>query len=103
MIFKVLRVFVCFFIEEYVCVDYLSPQKEPEYSSSYRNFEDTSFYELSGISIPEILLNILYCYGFVQGKKSTLILTCRSKLVSYYLSKSLVVLDQDYQTLNNFS
>ena len=36
-----------------------------------------------------------------QYKNSILILTCRSKLVSYYLSKCFVILEQDYQSLKN--
>ena len=70
-----------------MCVDYLSIQIEPEFSSSHRGFEDTSFDELSGIGIPDILLNVVLCYGFVKGYNSTLILTCRINLVSYNLSK----------------
>ena len=57
-IFKVLSIFVYCFIEKYVCVDYLSLQIEPKLSLLHRKFEDTSFDKLSGIYIPEILLNI---------------------------------------------
>ena len=46
VIFKVLGVVVYEFIEKYVCVDYLSLQREPKLSSSPRGFEDTSFDEL---------------------------------------------------------
>ena len=49
----------------------------------------------------EILLNIVYCYGFVQDENLTLLLTRRRKLVSYYLSKGFVVLDWDYRSLKN--
>ena len=63
--------------------------------------EDTSFDELSGIVIPEILLNIVFCYDFVQDNKSTLILACRIKLVLYYLYKYFVILEQDSLALKN--
>ena len=82
IIFKVLCVVVYFVIEKN-CVDYLGLQRKTKLSSSHRNFEDNSFEELSVIGIPEILFNIVSCYGFFQDKNSTLIFTCRSKLVSY--------------------
>ena len=41
------------------------------------------------------------CYVFFQYKNSTLIVACRSKLESYYLSKGFVVLGQASQDLNN--
>ena len=62
--FMVLGVVVYCFIEKYVCVDYLILQREPKLSASHKKIEDTSFEELSGIVIPEILLNILSCCGF---------------------------------------
>ena len=100
-IFKVLGVVVYCFFDKYVCIDYLSLQRESKFSLPHRKFEDTSFDEISGIGTPENLLNIVSCYGFVQYEISTLILTCRRKLVSYYLSKGLVILNQYYQSLKN--
>ena len=41
------------------------------------------------------------CYGFVQYENSKLILTCRIKLVSYYLSKGFVIIDRDSQVPKN--
>ena len=68
---------------------------------SHRIFEDTSFGEILGIGIPEFLLNIFSCYGFIQDEKLTLILTYRSKLVSYYLPKGFAIIQQASQALNN--
>ena len=84
-----------------MCVDYFSLQREIKLSSSHRGFEYTSFDELSGICIPANLLNVVSCYGFVQDKNPTLILTCRSKLVSYCLSKGFLILWQALKTLKN--
>ena len=47
------------------------------------------------------LIKIVSFYGFVQGKNPLLIFTCRSKVVSYYLSKCSVVLNQYSQALKN--
>ena len=54
------------------------------------------------IGIPEILLNIVSCYGFIQDKNSTLLLTCRIKLVSHYLSRGFLIIEQASQALKNF-
>ena len=65
-------------------------------------FEDTSFDELLVIRITELLINILSCYDFVQDDNLKMILACRSKLVSYYLSKGFVIIDHESQDLKNF-
>ena len=96
-----LGVVVYCFLEKYVCVDYFCLQTEQKILLPHKGFEDTSFYELSVISIPERLLNIVSCCGFVKDNNPTLVLTCRSKVVSYYLSKVFVMLDQDSQAPNN--
>ena len=41
------------------------------------------------------------CYSFVWDNNSTLILTCRSKLVSYYLSEVFFMLDRYSKSLNS--
>ena len=69
LIIKVLGVVVYFLIETFVCVDHLSLQKKPKWSSSHIRFEDNSFDEISGIDIPEILFNIVSCYFFVLEDK----------------------------------
>ena len=83
LIFEVLGVVVYFFIDKYVCIDYLFIQREEKLPSLYARFEDTSFNNLSGIGIPVILLNIFLCYGYIHDNDSTHILTCRIKLASY--------------------
>ena len=81
-IFNILGVVVYCFLEKYVCIDYLCLQKKRNYICN-RVFEDTLFDELSLIGIPEILLIIVSCYGFIQEVNTTLICTCRIKIVSY--------------------
>ena len=94
LVFKVLGVVVYFFIDKYLCVDYLCLQIEAKFSLLHGGFENTSFDELSRIFIPEILLNVLSCYGDIQDNSSTLILACRIKLVSYYLSKGVFIIEK---------
>ena len=46
-------------------------------------------------------MNIMYCHGSVNDKKSTVILSCRRKLVLYYLSKGFVILDNNLSDLRD--
>ena len=69
--------------------------------SLHRGFEDTSFNNLSGIGITDILLNIVSCYGFIQDNNSTLILTRRIILVSYYLPNFFVTIEKYSKALKN--
>ena len=48
-----------------------------------------------------MLSKIVSCYDFIQYYSSTIIFTCRRKLVSYYPPKGFVALDQDYQYPKN--
>ena len=75
--------------------------KRIKLSMSHIIFEYTLFYKLSYIGIPEILLIVVFCCGFFQGKNSTLILTCRSKLVSYFLYKVFLIFNHYFQSLKN--
>ena len=57
-----LGVVVYCFIGKYVCTNYLILQIELNWLSSHRGFDDTSFDDISGIGIPEALLNVLSSY-----------------------------------------
>ena len=59
-----------------------------------QGFEDSSYDELSAIGTPEILLNIVSWRGCVWEDTPIFILTCRRKLVKYYLSKDSVILEK---------
>ena len=66
LIFKVLGVVTYWFIEIYMSIDYLCLQRKLMLSLLHRRFEDDLFDEISGIDIPELLLNIVSCYGYIQ-------------------------------------
>ena len=68
LIFKLLVVVAYLFIDKYVCVDYLCLKIEAKFPLLHREFEDTSFNELSGIGIQEILFKIVPCCGYIQDK-----------------------------------
>ena len=52
-------------------------------------FRNTTYNDISGIGIPEILRNIISGSGFVRNTKSGVILSCHSKSVFNHPSKSL--------------
>ena len=78
---KVYRVLSCVFyylIENYVSIDYLSCQlKKLSPISSKPTFEFKRFRILPVIGIPELLLNLVSCHGFMKKPNSTVILNYR--------------------------
>ena len=63
-------------------------------------FDQTSFNKLTGIGIPELLLNLVTCHGFKKKPNSTVILNCLYLLVNNYLSKVLFMIEKDSKKLS---
>ena len=85
-LYIVLSCVVYTLIYNYVCIDYLSCQsKTLSGISNNPTFKDTSFNLILGIGIPELLLNLLSCHGFMMNSNSTVILNCQSRLIENYL------------------
>ena len=102
MIFKVLSSVVYCIMDNYIYVDYLCClQNKLHVNFENKGFENTTYNAVSGIEIPELLINIISCHGFVNDKRSSLILSCRKKLVDYYLSKGFVLHNNIPRALNN--
>ena len=90
LIFKVLVVYVYFYIEQKCVCELFDSSKRTKIVFitpifwryliwwALRNWRNRN------------LSNIVYCYGFFKDDNATLILTCRDKLVSYYLSKGFL-------------
>ena len=72
--FSRLHVVVYCFLDNYVCIEYFFHIKMIKASLSHREFEHTSYDELSVIGITEMFYNIVSCYGFVQEDIPTVIL-----------------------------
>ena len=88
-------------IENYVCIEYLSCQSKTLCGiSNNPTFKETSFNLLLGIGITELLLNLLYCHGFMMKSNSTVILKCRSRLINNYLSKGFFIIEEVSKQLN---
>ena len=64
---KVLNPVVYCIMENDVCDAYLFLQQAKLYCANKR-FENTTFNKFSGITIPELLMNIISCHGFVNDK-----------------------------------
>ena len=88
-------------LDNYVCIDYLLCQSKTLINiSSNIIFEQTSFNILLGISIPEVLLNLVSCHGFVEKPNITVILNVLSRLVNDYLAKGFFIIENNFNQLS---
>ena len=55
---------------------------------------------LFGIGIPDILLNMLSCHGFLNNSDSIVILKCPNGMSEYYFNKGFIELTCDEDHLN---
>ena len=46
-----------------------------------------------GLVIPDILLNLLSCHGFLKNNDSVVILKCPNKMYEYNFNKIFVILE----------
>ena len=58
--------------------------------------------KLFGIGIPDLLLNMLSCHGFLNNNESIVILKSPNSMSEYYFNKGLVRLTCDEDHLKNF-
>ena len=99
--YRVLSCVVFNLIDNYVCIDNLSCQSKTLISiSCYPTFEQTSFNILLCIVIPELLLKLVSCNGFMKKPNSTVILNCRTRLINNYLSKVFTIIEQSTKQLS---
>ena len=54
-----------------------------------------------GTGIPELLMHIISCHGFMNKNYSSAILSCRNELVSYYLQFFFVLHYYNPNAFNN--
>ena len=94
MVFKVLSSIVYCIMDNYICFDYLCcPVTKLHVTNKEQEFENRTYNAVSGIVIPELLMNIISCHGFMSNKKSAVVLSFFSKLVSYYLQICFILHD----------
>ena len=83
--FKVLSCVIYTTINRYVCIDYLGTEKkkisELRFGCTLQLKNDgVDYNNLFGIGIPDILLNMLSCHGFLKNNDSIMILKCPNRM-----------------------
>ena len=83
--FKVLSCVIYTIIDRYVCIDYLGTDKnkisELILGCTLQTKHDGMDYDkLFGIGIPDVLLNMLSCHGFLNKNESIVILKCPNRM-----------------------
>ena len=102
MKFKVLSSIVYCIMENFFCVDCMCRAKKKLcVTCKGKGVENRTYNAVSGIVVPELLMNIISCRLFANNKKSAVILSCRSKLVDYYIQKNYVLLKNNSKVFNN--
>ena len=61
--------------------------------------EGMDYDNLFGIGIPDILLNMLSCHGFLNNNESIVILKCPNRMSEYYFNKGFIQLTCDEDNL----
>ena len=94
-IFRLLSCVIYTIIDKYVCIGYsgseklkLSDLKIGFTGSSKHNGID--YNNLFRISIPDLLLNLLSCHGFLKNNDYVVILKCPNRMYGYYFNKGFV-------------
>ena len=88
--FKVLSCVIYTIIDRCVCIDYLGTEKnkisELRLGCTLQSKHDGMDYDkLFGIGVPDILLKMLSCHGFLKNSDSIVILKCPNRISEYYL------------------
>ena len=97
-----LRYWVYCITDRYVCVDYICCTKNKiNVTSKGKLFENRTYNAVSGIGTTELLMNIILCHGFVNNTNSAVLLSCRSKLVDYYLQICFVLHENNSNGFKN--
>ena len=90
--FKVLSCVIYTIIDKYFCIDYLGTEKKKisdlkiACTGSSKHY-DMDYNNLFVIGIPDILLNMLSCHGFLNNDDSIVILKCPNRMSEYYFNK----------------
>ena len=90
IMFKVLGLVNYNIQEKIICLDYLCLHQVKS-SKHDKVFSNTIFHCFAGVDIPFVFMNLMSCQGFPREQLSTVILTCQSSLVSYYISNVFVI------------
>ena len=66
-------------------------------------YGNKSYNKILGIGIPDLLMNLMSCHGFLRNKNSIVILKCSKKMLEYYFSKVFTILECNNNNLEKLS
>ena len=98
--FIVLSCVIYTIISIYVCIDYLGYEKSKlcdlrlGVAGSYKNL-GKKYDNILGFGIPDLLLNLLFCQGFLKNNESVVILKCPHRMFEYYFNKGFIIFNYD--------
>ena len=95
---------ICTIIDKYICIDYLGSERS---KLSYLKIGCTGsnkhngmdYNNILGIGIPDILLNLLSCHGFLKNNESVVIIKFPNRMSEYYFNKGFVIFECDEEHL----
>ena len=64
--------------------------------------DDKDYNNLFGIGIPDILMNMVSCHGFINNNDSIVILKCPNRMSQYYFNKGFTEVECDKEHLKKF-
>ena len=104
-IFRVLSCVIYTIIRNYVCIYYLgyenlflSDLRLGVSGSSYKHL-DKNYDNVLGFGIPDLLMNLLSCQGFLKNNESVAILKFPNRMFEYYFNKGFIIFDCDENNL----
>ena len=105
--FKVLSWVIYTIFSNNVCIDYLACESEklseiPVGSGGVLKHGKQKLWQILGIRIPDLLMNLMSCHGFLKNKKSVVILKCPKIMLEYYFSKGFTFLNAILLIWKNF-
>ena len=62
-------------------------------------YGDKSFNIILGIGIPDLLMNLMSCHGFLKKINYVIILKCPKRMLEYYFSKGFTILECNVNNL----
>ena len=83
--FRLLSCVICTIISNYVCIEYLGSEKNKlsdlrlGVSGSYKH-PGKQYDNVLGFAITDLLLNLLFCKGFLNNNESSIILKCTNRI-----------------------
>ena len=94
--FRVLSCVIYTIISNCVCIDYLGSEKSklsylhPDVAGSYKHIVK-KYDVVLRFGIPDLLLNLLTCGGFLKNNESVFILKFPNRMFEYYFNKIFII------------